>query len=188
MRLQVVQTREPGGTTLGRRLRRELLRGGEVNPMAEMLLYAADRAQHVAELILPALEQGKTVLCDRFSDSTMAYQGFGRGLDQSLIARLNAVAQQGVPPDLTLWLDLPVEVGLARVGSRGERDRFELEDVRFHERVRAGFQWLAEQEPGRIVRLDATLSPTDLVAAAWAEIEKRLLPLESDRMSKAGSE
>ena len=175
---QVVETREPGGTELGKRLRRELLEGDRIDPLAELFLYAADRAQHVAALIHPALVEQKVVLCDRFSDSTTAYQGFGRQLDRALIEELNSVAQQGIRPDLTLWLDLPVKQGLARIGDRGAQDRLELEDLRFHERVRDGFRWLAQAEPDRIIRVDAMLPPSQLAAAAWVEIEARLTAMK----------
>ncbi len=171
----VLTTREPGGTALGARLRGELLNGGAVAPTAELLLYAADRAQHVSEVIAPALARGTVVLCDRFSDSTLAYQGFGRGLDAALIRRLNRVAQQGVAPQLTLWLDLPVAKGLARVSGRGAgRDRFETEARRFHERVRRGFAELARQHPRRILRVDADQDPAGVLEACWQIVLPRV--------------
>jgi dTMP kinase len=170
----VVKTREPGGTPLGRKLRRELLKSGWVAPTAELLLYAADRAQHVASVIRPALEAGAVVVCDRFSDSTVAYQGYGRRLDRAQIAELNALAQDGIEPDLTLWLDIPVADGLARTRKRGAADRLEAEAIAFHERVRRGFRALSKEHPGRIVRLDARKSQDQVEAAAWAVLSRRL--------------
>jgi dTMP kinase len=172
---QVVVTREPGGTPLGRRLRRELLRGGAVDPVAELLLYAADRAQHVGEMIRPALEADAVVLCDRYSDSTMAYQGYGRRLDHKRVAALNKLAEQNVRPGLTLWLDLPVEAGLARVMGRGQgKDRLEAEAIAFHRRVRTGFSALAKKHPRRIIRIRADQPPEEVFTEAWAAIQRRL--------------
>lgn len=171
---EVVVTREPGGTALGKRLRKELLEGDHVEPAAELLLYAADRAQHVAQIIQPALKRSAVIICDRFSDSTVAYQGYGRKLDKKTIATLNGLAQQGVRPDLTLWLDVPAAVGLARTQRRGVNDRLEGEAVAFHERVRKGFRAIAKAEPKRVVRLDATQTPDEVAAAALAVLRKRL--------------
>lgn len=171
---EVVVTREPGGTALGKRLRNELLNGDHVEPAAELLLYAADRAQHVAQIIAPALKRGAVIICDRFSDSTVAYQGYGRKLDKKTIATLNALAQQGVRPNFTLWLDVPAAVGLARTQRRGANDRLEGEAVAFHERVRKGFKAIAKAEPKRVVRLDATQTPEEVAAAALAVVRKRL--------------
>lgn len=159
-------TREPGGTTVGRMIRQVLLEVGreEISSPTELFLYLADRAQHVYEVIQPALKSGKVVLCDRFIDSTLAYQGYGRGVDLDLLQRLNQVASLGITPDLTFLLDCPVEVGLSRTAQRivvqgsGKRreDRFERERVEFHERVRKGFLDLARAEPQRIYILDAS--------------------------------
>lgn len=171
---EVVVTREPGGTALGKRLRKELLNGGHVEAAAELLLYAADRAQHVAEVIRPALERGAVVVCDRFSDSTVAYQGYGRKLDKKTIATLNGLAQQGVRPDLTLWLDVPVAVGLARTRRRGANDRLEGEAVAFHERVRKGFKVIAKAAPKRVVRIDAAQSAEAVATEALKVLRKRL--------------
>jgi len=138
----VVETREPGGSPAGAPIRRLLL-GPEAPPLvplAELLLYCADRAQHVAEVIRPALGAGRAVLCDRFSDSTLAYQGYGRGLDMDVVRALDARARDGVTPGLTLLFDCPVKVGLERARARSAAgDRFEREAVAFHERVREGF-------------------------------------------------
>lgn len=176
---EVVVTREPGGTALGKRLRSELLNGDHVEPAAELLLYAADRAQHVAQVIRPALKRGAVVVCDRFSDSTTAYQGYGRMLDKKAIALLNGLAQQGVRPDLTLWLDVPVAVGLARTQRRGANDRLEGEAVAFHERVRKGFRAISRQEPKRIVRIDAVHAPEAVAAASLDVVRKRFRGLRA---------
>jgi dTMP kinase len=135
-------TREPGGSSLCQKIRQVLLmpdREEAMQDRAELLLYAADRAQHVAAWLRPWLTEGDLVLCDRYTASTVAYQGYGRGLDLSLIHQLNAVATQGLEPDLTLWLDLDPEIGMARAMARGTRDRMEQADLQFHTNVRSGF-------------------------------------------------
>lgn len=155
----VVETREPGGSAAGTAIR-ALLLGAEatpLTPLAELFLYCADRTQHVAEVIRPALDAGNVVVCDRFSDSTIAYQGHGRGLALDVVRELDARARDGVAPALTFLLDCPVEVGLARAKARAAgTDRFERETVEFHARIRAGFHALAAAEPGRIVVVDST--------------------------------
>ncbi len=163
----VVETREPGGTAVGVGLRQLLLGPSAVplTPLTELLLYCADRAQHVAEVVRPALAAGRVVLCDRFSDSTIAYQGYGRGLDLATVRELDARARDGVTPHLTLLFDCPVAEGLARARSRGGGDRFEDETLAFHERVRAGFRALAAADPGRVRIIDTT-GPVDAVRAA----------------------
>ena len=165
-------TREPGGTALGRALREILLHGDPLTPLAELFLYAADRAEHVQKCILPALAAGQVVVCDRFTDSTLAYQGYGRGLDLEKIRQLNHLATGGLQPHLTLWLDLPPEVGLARSGLA---DRLEQERLEFHRRVHQGFQTLAAAEPQRIVRIDAEGSPLEVAARIWSVVKPRLL-------------
>ena len=149
--LRVRATREPGGTQLGAGIREILLapRREEVSPLAELFLYEADRIQHTAQVIRPALEAGKHVLCDRFFDSTTAYQAFGRGLPLALVEELNLQATGGLLPGMTLLFETPIEEGLrrARGGNRG--DRLEEESLAFHERVWAGFSELARKEPGR---------------------------------------
>ncbi|MGY2715675.1 dTMP kinase [Thermostichus sp. MS-CIW-19] len=167
-----VSTREPGGTALGRALREILLHGDPLTPLAELFLYAADRAEHVQKCILPALAAGQVVVCDRFTDSTLAYQGYGRGLDLEKIRQLNHLATGGLQPHLTLWLDLPPEVGLARSGLA---DRLEQERLEFHRRVHQGFQTLAAAEPQRIVRIDAGGSPLEVAARIWSVVQPRLL-------------
>jgi dTMP kinase len=165
-------TREPGGTALGRALREILLHGDPLTPLAELFLYAADRAEHVQKCILPALAAGQVVVCDRFTDSTLAYQGYGRGLDLQQVRQLNHLATGGLQPHLTLWLDLPPEVGLARSGLA---DRLEQERLEFHRRVHQGFQALAAAEPQRIVRIDAEGSPLEVAARIWSVVKPRLL-------------
>jgi dTMP kinase len=155
----VIETREPGGTAAGTAIR-SLLLGTEatpLTPLAELFLYCADRTQHVTELIRPALAAGRIVVCDRFSDSTIAYQGYGRGLDLELVRSLDARARDGLVPSLTLLLDCPVAVGLARARARaGSDDRFERETVAFHERIRAGFRAIAAAAPERVTIVDST--------------------------------
>ncbi len=154
----LVTTREPGGTGLGKTLRQILLHPQEHQPLTsttELLLYAADRAQHVEQVIRPALAADKWVLCDRFVDSTLAYQGYGRGLDLHLIQRLNQIATSGLVADLTLWLKLDAAAGLARTQRRGVADRMEQAELAFHQRVQQGFDTLASQHPDRIVSIAA---------------------------------
>ncbi len=155
----VVPTREPGGTELGRKVRSALLDGvaGSVEPLAELLLYAADRAQHVRRVILPALSLGKVVLSDRFYDATTVYQGYARGFDLKLVNQLNELATGGLKPDLTLLFDLDAETGLKRTMRRGDGtgmtaagpDRLDQEPVEFHERVRKAYLEIAAREPER---------------------------------------
>jgi dTMP kinase len=164
-------TRDPGGTPLGRQIRRILLNPeNPVNPVTELLLYQADRAQHVAEIILPALEAGTLVICDRYTDSTIAYQGYGRGLDLKLIDELNLISTQGLRPELTILFDLESSDGLARLHPGGH-DRLEREALDFHLRVRQGYLALAKEEPKRWRSLDAS-KPMSLVQT---ELRKILL-------------
>lgn len=165
--IKIVLTREPGGTLIGDQIRKILLDPANktLDPSAELLLYAASRAQHLSEVILPALAAGTIVLCDRFSDATLAYQGYGRGLDRNMIRELDRIVTAGMRPDLTMLLDIDAATGLAR--ARGRNDirglegeaRFENEEIAFHERVRQGYLTLAEQEPERIRVVDASPSP-----------------------------
>lgn len=152
----VATTKEPGGTTLGGDLRSILLDMEEpLDNISELLLYAADRAQHVATFIRPHLDQGALVLCDRYTASTLAYQGYGRGLDLGVIKHLNNLATGGLTPDLTLWLDVDAATGLARAKGRDEAcDRMEANDLAFHERVRQGFRMISEHDAS-MVRVDA---------------------------------
>jgi dTMP kinase len=162
-------TRDPGGTPLGKKIRRILLTPGlEVSPRAELLLYQADRAQHVEELILPALKAGKLVICDRYTDSTMAYQGFGRGIDFDLIENLNQIATGGLKPEYTFLFDLDSEEGLSRRHPAGY-DRMEREAMDFHHRVRNGYLTLAKKEPERWYILDAA-KPLSAVQQEFQEV------------------
>lgn len=170
---EVVVTREPGGTELGVRIRELLLHGGEVAPRAEALLFAADRAQHVAAVVRPASERGAVVLTDRYVDSSIAYQGAGRDLRAAEVARLSAWATGGLVPDLTVLLDVTPETGRARRHDRAE-DRMETEAAEFHARVRAGFLGLAQAEPSRYLVLDAA-EPPEALAEAVATRVARLL-------------
>jgi dTMP kinase len=164
-RIPVLVTEEPGGAVLGKHIRKLLLNQGEcrIDAKAELLLFAAARAQHVQEVIRPALAADRVVLCDRFSDATLAYQGFGRGLNLELIKSLNHFSTAALEPDLTILFDLPVEVGLGRAIDRiahirgaPREDRFEREERAFHQKVRDGYLSLAKEEPGRFRVIDAS--------------------------------
>ena len=165
----VTRTREPGGDPVGEKVR-ELLLHGSVGAEAELLLFAAARAQNVQSVVRPALERGDIVLCDRYTDSTLAYQGAGRGLPPDIIARVNAFATGGLTPDLTLLLDLPPSVGLARQNA-GEQNRLDREALAFHERVRAAFLSLHEAEPSRIVLINAGASVETVAHAVWNAVQ-----------------
>ncbi|MCD6526223.1 MAG: dTMP kinase [Desulfuromonas sp.] len=162
--VEVVETREPGGCAIADKIRAILLdaENSAMVPETELLLYASARAQHIAEVVKPALSAGKTVLCDRFCDATVAYQGYGRALDIATIEQLNHYACQGVTPHLTLLLDLPVEIGLGRARQRNadnsdiNEDRFEQESLEFHQRIRHAYLQLADQYPQRITTIDAS--------------------------------
>ena len=161
-------TREPGSKGLGIKLREILLNyDGEVSPVCESFLFLADRAQHVDCIIKPALEKGVIVLCDRHTDSTVAYQGYGRGLDLEQIHHLNKIATSGLKPDLTIVLDVDVETSQKRVGS--EKDRMESAGIEFFERVRNGFLEISKQEPERVKVVDSTQT--------IEEIHKQILEL-----------
>ncbi len=164
--VELVVTREPGGSSAGAEIRALVLetRDRPIFPVAELLLIEADRAQHVQETIAPALERGALVLCDRFTDATVAYQGAGRGLDLELIASVNRVATGGLQPDLTLLFDVDVEVALRRLAMRANSagedapTRFDMERADFHDRVRRGYLAIAAAEPSRVVVIDANRS------------------------------
>ena len=173
--IPVVLTHEPGGTALGNELRKALKRkrGSSISPQAELFLVAASRAQLVAELIRPALEEGKVVICDRFTHSTMVYQGYGRGLDFTAIQMVNNMATGNLNPDLIILLDISPEQGLAR--KRSLKDRFELEDLSFHQRVREGYLKMAAAEPDRWLVIDASLPKEKVAGIIWDRVS-RLLP------------
>ena len=171
----VCLTREPGGTPISEQVRDMLLNPdhSEMAATTELLLYAASRAQHVSEVIKPALESGKIVISSRFADATVVYQGYGRGLDLERIHYLNRIATDGVTPDVTFVLDLPVEIGLQRAqSSRGGLDRLEREKIAFHRRLREGYQIIAKQEPQRLKVIDAQVSPEQV----YAQIHKTIQP------------
>ena len=179
----VLCTREPGGTPTGEAIRNLLQHDAVGEPLddrAELLLFTASRAQLMSQVIQPALEKGAWVLCDRFIDSTMAYQGFARGMDIDMLDRINEFAIMGRKPDLTVLLDLDVERGFERLSERyahgtGSADRFEREAHEFHERVRAGYHQLAASEPGRFCIVD-TDRPIEIVSAdIWTRVRERLL-------------
>ena len=170
-------TREPGGSLLCQKIRQVLLmpdRDEAMQDRAELLLYAADRAQHVEGWLRPWLANGNLVLCDRYTASTVAYQGYGRGLDLGLIDELNALATQGLKADLTLWLDLDPEIGMARAIQRGTRDRLEQADLAFHQRVRSGFAAMHQstQIPETFIRIEAD-RPMDEVEQAIQSVVLR---------------
>lgn len=166
--VDVVSTREPGGTELGERVRDLVLHGGHVTPWAEALLYAAARAQHVDEVIRPALERGAAVICDRYLDSSVAYQGVGRGLGLERVLELNLAAVGGLLPDRTFLLSLePAEIG-SRLG--GVHDRLERESAEFHARAAAAYRDLAGRYPERIVVLDAARPPDELAEEVYGSL------------------
>jgi dTMP kinase len=174
----VVLTHEPGGTALGNELRKALKRkrDSSISPQAELFLLAASRVQLVAEVIRPALEEGKVVLCDRFTHSTMVYQGYGRGLDFTAIKMVNNMATGYLNPDLIIFLDISPEQGLAR--KRSLKDRFELEDLSFHRRVREGYLKMAAAEPDRWLVIDASLPKRKIAKIIWDRVSQ-LLPSSS---------
>ena len=174
-----LRTREPGGCALGRQIRPLLLDASQkVSDRAELFLFLADRAQHVADTIRPALERGQWVICDRYADSTIAYQGYGRGMDPEELQKLNDYATGGLWPDITFLLDLPAEVGLGRALARNGREgltqsegRFEAEALAFHQRIREGFLARAARWPQRFRVLDAAQTPDAIVAQAMKHLE-----------------
>ena len=178
-----VVTREPGGTSLGKLIRQVLLEVSdhEIASSTELFLYLADRAQHVNEIIRPALAAGKIVLCDRFTDSTLAYQGYGRGIDLKLLGQFNDVADGAVRPDLTFLLDCPVTVGLGRTNQRPSvegqprEDRFERETIDFHEKIRAGFLAMARAEPARFRVIDTTRAAAEVTGEIQRIADQEIL-------------
>lgn len=179
-------TREPGGSPLGERIRQILLspQDGGIEPMAELFLYAADRVQHLRRVILPNLREGKIVLCDRYADATMAYQGYGRGLDLKWLAEIHRLAMENVFPNITFLFDLPVPEGLKRAfqrmaGNHVKEDRFEREALDFHQRIREGYLLLARQEARRFVILDGMKDPAllhqDVISHLPSELRRHAL-------------
>jgi dTMP kinase len=179
----ILVTREPGGTPLGQKLRQLILHPENDEDLlvdrAELMLYAADRSQHVNTVLQPQLFAGGWVLCDRYTDSTVAYQGYGRGIDLETINQLNAIATAGLTPDLTLWLDVDPAVGLARARQRGQQqaqslDRIEANDLAFHQRVQQGFATLASQHPERIVAIQAEDHPPAIASKIQEIVSHRI--------------
>lgn len=167
-------TREPGGAPGAEKIRNLLLFDGPWDPVAEAMLHFAARREHLAQTIRPALEAGIWVVCDRFADSTLAYQGAGQGLDRAVWRTLADVALEGLWPDLTLVLDLPVETGMARAAGRSAADRYEALGRDFHERVRGSFLQTAAEDPGRCAVLDAARGPDVVFADILATVQARL--------------
>ncbi|MCB1084956.1 MAG: dTMP kinase [Chlamydiia bacterium] len=172
----LIKTREPGGTFLGKEIRKLLLHQEtlHVSKESELFLYLSDRAQHVQEVILPSLRAGKIVLCDRFNDSTLAYQGAARALNVELITSLCSAATNGLVPDLTLFLDLDPVIGLRRAMEKEAHDRLEKEPLDFHQKVREAFLSFAKKEPDRFHVIDASQDKETVTAAAIREVEAAL--------------
>lgn len=177
-----IQTREPGGCRIADKIRAILLDAGnrDLSPMAELMLYAAARAQHVSEVITPALNAGRVVLCDRFCDATIAYQSFGRGIDRGVIDTYNSHACQGITPDLTILIDCDPSVGLVRAHMRIEasdgprEERFELEELAFHQRVREGYLQLATEQARRFVVIEGDDTIQDISTMIAVQVLARI--------------
>lgn len=176
--LRSIKTREPGGTPLGQRIRDLLLHEEEeaMSGRGELFLFLADRAHHVETVILPALEEGNVVLCDRFNDSTLAYQGVARHLDLKMLRSLCAAATNGLNPDLTFYLDLDPKIGLQRVRKESALDRLEKENLSFHQKVREGFLALAKEEPERVHVIDAKKEIEEVYQQVITTVETALCP------------
>ena len=168
-------TQEPGGTVLSKKLARLLkwTKAADISPLTELLMFNASRAQLVAEVIQPNLKGGKVVICDRYTDSTTAYQSYGRGLDLEMVRAINDVTTQGLTPSLTVLLDMPAEEGLARKGVE-RYDRFEQEDITFHRKVREGYLQLATDDPERWLVIDARQSKTEIRQIIWQRVSQLL--------------
>jgi len=171
--IPVVLTHEPGGTSLGKKLARWLkwAQDTDVSPLAELLLFNTSRAQLVDEVIRPNLEKGRVVISDRYADSTTAYQSYGRGLDLNMVLAINNAATHGLKPDLTVLLDISAEEGLARKKTK-RQDRFERENIAFHQRVREGYLKMAASEPGRWLVIDATQSKDKIADIIWRRVRQ----------------
>lgn len=172
--IDAVFTREPGGTDIAEQIRGIILNAENkaLTPVTELLLYASARRQHTEEKILKALSEGKVVVCDRYADSTVAYQGYARNLDKDLIEKLNEIAMAGVKIDLTLFLDLAPELGFARKGGADKNDRLENEKIDFHKRVYEGFVAIAEKDKDRVVRIDSSKSVDEVFAQIVSAMKK----------------
>lgn len=183
--LPIIKTREPGGTSFGEEIRQLLLNrrdkeGEEIFPFTELCLFLASRAQHISQVILPALQSGKIVLCDRFNDSTIAYQGYARNLGFSSVSSFCAFISQNLKPDLTIYLDIDPVIGLTRVKKESQRklngglDRIESENLLFHQKIREGFLLIAKNEPNRFFVVDASQSKERVFEQTLDLIEKRI--------------
>ncbi len=188
----VLETREPGGTPLAEQIRKLLLASSKTNkpsepitPTCESMLIFAARSQHIAHVIKPALDKGMIVICDRFFDSTLAYQGYARGLGSTFLNRAQKFIAGGIQPHLTFFLDLPVKEGLTRRQQSAKQDRLDRETRAFHERVRRGFLALAKQEPNRIHRIDARQTPQALASIIGAITEQVIRQRKSRRLIRS---
>jgi dTMP kinase len=181
--IPVELTHEPGGTALGNQLRHTLKKGHQdkISPLAELFLFAACRIQLVTEVIRPSLQQGKVVICDRFADSTTVYQGYSRGLDLDTVKKINDSATQGIKPNLTILLDIPIQKGLGR--KPPTNDRFESEDIAFHNKVRDGYLKLAATEPERWLVIDATLPRARIGKIIWDRVNQLI---QTEKISSHG--
>ena len=173
--IPAILTHEPGVTSLGRKIAHWLKWGKDIgiSPLAELMLFNASRAQLISEIIKTNLQSGKMVICDRYADSTTAYQSYGRGLDLAMVKAVNEAAVQGIKPDLTILLDMPVAAGLARKKDK-KPDRFEQENITFHRRVRQGYLELAEAEPDKWLVIDATQSKDKVAEVIWQKVSQLL--------------
>ena len=173
--IPVLLTHEPGGTPLGQKISRWLkwAQSTDISPLSELLLFNASRAQLIDDVIQPNLASGKVIICDRYVDSTTAYQSYGRGLDFEIVKTISNAATRGLKPDLVVLLDIPVEAGFARKRTKG-RDRFEQEDIAFHQRVREGYLKLAVDDPERWLVVDATLSKVEIENIIWQRVSRLL--------------
>ena len=172
----VIYSREPGGVDIAEQIRSVILnvRNTAMDPRTEALLYAASRRQHLAEIVLPALKAGKIVLCDRFVDSSLVYQGYARGIGIDKVWELNQFAIDDCMPDLTLYYDVDVETGLSRVRSRGEMNRLDSENVEFHRSVRKAYQMIAEKYPERIVTIDSNRPLREVEEESYTLLKNRI--------------
>lgn len=178
MNRKVVATREPGGSPIAEKIRSLILDPShtDMDSRTEALLYAASRRQHLIEKVLPVLENGDVIFCDRFVDSSIAYQGYARGIGEEGIREINQFATEGIEPDLTLYIDVPAEVGIQRIHANldeREYNRLDQEKLAFHEKVRIGYQHLAQANPERIVVVDGTMSREAVAEACYAVIKNR---------------
>lgn len=178
----VIVTREPGGSEIAEEIRSLLLNPAytTMDDRTEALLYAASRRQHVMEKILPALNEGKIILCDRFVDSSLAYQGNARGIGMENVWKINQFAIENLRPDVTIYLEVDAETGLNRiqnVKSNRTKDRLELEEITFHQKVQEGYEKIIQEQNGRFLRIDASLSQAEVLENTWEELHKRLAKL-----------